>query len=117
MIRYAVVGAGRIAQEAFLPAVATTGNSRTLTVASGSPDAAAKLAAARESGAYLMAAYQLHNEPGTDAMLEALRSGQIGESRYIATTFRFQAGAGLCCTNRLTAGLLLSPARVDPWLQ
>ena len=45
MIRYAVVGAGWIAQEAFLPAVPATGNSRVQAIVSGSPDVAAKLAA------------------------------------------------------------------------
>ena len=38
MIRYAVVGAGWISQEAFMPAVATTGNSRMQAIVSGSAD-------------------------------------------------------------------------------
>jgi predicted dehydrogenase len=36
MIRYAVVGAGWISQEAFMPAVAATGNPRMQAIASGS---------------------------------------------------------------------------------
>lgn len=43
MIRYAVVGAGWISQEAFMPAVALTGNSRMQAIVSGSPDAARNL--------------------------------------------------------------------------
>jgi predicted dehydrogenase len=45
MIRYAVVGAGWISQEAFLPAVTATGNSVVRALASGSPEAARQLAA------------------------------------------------------------------------
>lgn len=44
MIRYAVVGAGWIAQEAFMPAIATTGNSRMEAIVSGSPATARRLA-------------------------------------------------------------------------
>jgi predicted dehydrogenase len=44
MVRYAVVGAGWISQEAFLPAIATTGNSRLQAIVSGSAKAAQKLA-------------------------------------------------------------------------
>ena len=44
MISYAVVGAGWISQEAFLPAVATTGNSRLQAIVSGSAEAARRLA-------------------------------------------------------------------------
>lgn len=161
MIRYAVVGAGWISQEAFLPAVAATGNSRTEVIVSGNPTAAQRLAAfhgvphvcgyedydalirsdridavyialpnslhadyalralragkpvmvekplattlaeaeamvaaARDSGSFLMTAYRLHNEPGTHAMLAALREGAIGTPLYVASTFGFQAGAG-----------------------
>ncbi|OZA04883.1 MAG: glucose-fructose oxidoreductase oxidoreductase, partial [Rhodobacterales bacterium 17-64-5] len=146
MIRYAVVGAGWISQEAFMPAVTLTGNSRMQAIVSGSAEVAGKLAAfhgvpevvgyeeydallasdridavyialpndlhadytiralnarkhvmvekplattlaegeamvaaARDSGSFLMTAYRLHNEPGTHAMIEAVRSGQIGE--------------------------------------
>ena len=44
MICYAVVGAGWISQEAFMPAVAATKNSRMQTIVSGSPVPAQKLA-------------------------------------------------------------------------
>ncbi|WP_321811825.1 MULTISPECIES: Gfo/Idh/MocA family oxidoreductase [unclassified Burkholderia] len=44
MIRYAVVGAGWISQEAFMPAVAQTGNSTIGALVSGNPDGACKLA-------------------------------------------------------------------------
>lgn len=43
-VRYAVVGAGQISQEAFMPAIAQTGNSEMTVIVSGSPDNAAKLA-------------------------------------------------------------------------
>lgn len=43
-VRYAVVGAGWISQEAFLPAVPQTGNSVVTAIVSGSADTAAKLA-------------------------------------------------------------------------
>ncbi len=45
MIRYAVVGAGWISQEAFLPGVHTTDNSVVTAIVSGNTDAAEKLAA------------------------------------------------------------------------
>lgn len=168
MIRYAVVGAGWISQEAFMPAVATTGNSRMQAIVSGSHAAAQKLAdfhgvpevvdysgydallasdridavyialpnsmhadyairalragkhvmvekplaislaeseamvaAARESGVFLMTAYRLHNEPGTHAMIDAVRGGAIGEAVYFAATFGFQTQLG---NHRLKAG-------------
>jgi predicted dehydrogenase len=168
MIRYAVVGAGWISQEAFMPAVATTGNSRMQAIVSGSPEAARRLAdfhgvpevlsyaeydalldsdridavyialpnsmhadftiralragkhvmvekplatslaeseamiaAARTSGAFLMTAYRLHNEPGTHAMIDAVRQGQIGDPVYFGATFGFQTQAG---NHRLQAG-------------
>jgi predicted dehydrogenase len=44
-VRYAVVGAGWIAQEAFMPAVAQTGNSGIAAIVTGNADAAARLAA------------------------------------------------------------------------
>jgi predicted dehydrogenase len=161
MIRYAVVGAGWISQEAFLPAVHVTGNSTVHALVSGSPEAArqlaafhgipevldysdydallasdridavyvalpnsmhadytiralkagkhvmvekplattlveseAMIAAGRESGAFLMTAYRLHNEPGTHAMIEAVRSGRIGDPVYFAATFGFQTQLG-----------------------
>lgn len=43
-IRYAVVGAGWISQEAFLPGIHATGNSEVTAIVSGSPEAARKLA-------------------------------------------------------------------------
>lgn len=168
MIRYAVVGAGWISQEAFLPAVHATGNSTVQALVSGSPEAArqlaafhgipevldysdydallasdridavyvalpnsmhadytiralkagkhvmvekplattlaegeAMIAAGRESGASLMTAYRLHNEPGTHAMIEAVRSGTIGDPVYFAATFGFQTQLG---NHRLKAG-------------
>ncbi|MES2915060.1 MAG: Gfo/Idh/MocA family oxidoreductase [Pseudomonadota bacterium] len=161
MIGYAVVGAGWISQEAFMPAVAATGNSRMQAIVSGSPEVARKLAdfhevpevvgysgydeliardridavyialpnsmhadytiralragkhvmvekplatslaegeamvvAARESGAFLMTAYRLHNEPGTHGMIEAVQSGQIGEPVFFTSTFGFQSQLG-----------------------
>ena len=161
MIRYAVVGAGWISQEAFMPAVAVTGNSRMQAIVSGSPDAArqladfhgvpevlsyadfdalcasdridavyialpnsmhadyairalkagkhvmvekplatsvaeaeAMIAAAKASGAFLMTAYRLHFEPGTHAMLNAVRSGRIGDPVHIMATLGFQTKVG-----------------------
>lgn len=44
-VRYAVVGAGWISQEAFMPAIPQAGNSAITAIVSGSPDAAGKLAA------------------------------------------------------------------------
>ncbi len=44
MIRYAVVGAGWISQEAFMPAVASTGNSRMQAIVSGNAEGARRLA-------------------------------------------------------------------------
>lgn len=168
MIRYAIVGAGWISQEAFLPAVAATGNSRLQAIVSGSPPVAQRLAAfhdvpevlayadydrlldsdridavyialpndlhadftiralkagkhvmvekplattlaeseamiaaARDSGAFLMTAYRLHCEPGTHAMLDAIRSGRIGRPVHVAATFGFQTQPG---NHRLKAG-------------
>jgi len=43
-VRYAVIGAGWISQEAFLPAVAQTGNSEVVAIVSGSLDKARQLA-------------------------------------------------------------------------
>ena len=43
-VRYAVVGAGWISQEAFMPAIAQTGNSEITAIVSGSADVARKLA-------------------------------------------------------------------------
>ena len=161
MIRYAVVGAGWISQEAFMPAVAATGNSRMQAIVSGSPAAArsladfhgvpeivsyadydaliqsdridavyialpnsmhadyairalkagkhamvekplattlaectAMIAAAKESGALLMTAYRLHNEPGTIAAIEAIRAGKIGKPVHFSSSFAFQSALG-----------------------
>lgn len=161
MIRYAVVGAGWISQEAFMPAVAATGNSRMQAIVSGSPEAAQKLAefhgvpevvsyadydaliqsdridavyialpnsmhadyairalkagkhamvekplattlaeceamiaASKASGALLMTAYRLHNEPGTIAALEAIRAGKIGTPVHFSSSFAFQSALG-----------------------
>jgi len=44
-VRYAVVGAGWISQEAFLPAIPQVENSVVTAIVSGSPDRAQKLAA------------------------------------------------------------------------
>ncbi len=44
MIRYAVVGAGWISQEAFFPGAAQSGNSRVTAIVTGDPDKAEKLA-------------------------------------------------------------------------
>ena len=168
MIRYAVVGAGWISQEAFMPAVAATGNSRMQAIVSGNASGArqlanfydipevldyddynelvtsdridavyialpndlhadytiralkagkhvmvekplattiaegeAMIAAATQSGAFLMTAYRLHTEPATHAMLEAVRSGRIGDPVYVAATFGFQTQEG---NHRLKAG-------------
>lgn len=161
MIRYAVVGAGWISQEAFMPAVAATGNSRMQAIVSGSPVPARRLAdfhgvpevvgydgydalihsdridavyialpnsmhadyairalkagkhamvekplattlaectamidAAKSSGALLMTAYRLHNEPGTLAALDAIRAGKIGSPVYFSSSFAFQSALG-----------------------
>jgi len=50
-------------------------------------DAEAIEAAAKASGAKLMTAYRLHCEPGTIAMIEAVRNGEIGTPRYFTSTF------------------------------
>lgn len=168
MIRYAIVGAGWIAQEAFMPAVAATGNSRMQAIVSGNASGAQRLAdfygipevldysdydalvasdridavyvalpndlhadytiralragkhvmvekplsttiaegeamiaAAAASGTFLMTAYRLHNEPATHAMLDTIRSGQIGDPVYFGATFGFQTRVG---NHRLKAG-------------
>lgn len=61
----------------------------------------AMVAAARESGRFLMTAYRLHNEPGTHAMIGAVRQGAIGDPVYFAATFGFQTQLG---NHRLKAG-------------
>ena len=161
MIRYAVVGAGWISQEAFIPGVAQSGNSRIEAIVSGDLAKAKKLAdyhgiphvasyaeydallngdtidavyialpnsmhadyamraakagkhvmvekplavsveeseamiaSARDNGVFLMTAYRLHNEPGTVALLEKIRSGAIGKPLFFNSVFSFQMGAG-----------------------
>ncbi|WP_343081634.1 Gfo/Idh/MocA family oxidoreductase [Ostreiculturibacter nitratireducens] len=157
-IRYAVVGTGWISQQAFMPAVAQTGNSEMTAIVSGNPDNAAKLAAfygiesiygydaydemlaagavdavyvalpnslhaeyairaaragkhvlvekplattveeceamiaaAEETGVWLMTAYRLHNDPVTVEALERIRAGAIGEPRLFTSVFSFQS--------------------------
>ncbi|MBB5223148.1 putative dehydrogenase [Amaricoccus macauensis] len=161
MIRYAVVGAGWISQEAFLPGAAQSGNSRVAAIVTGDvgkagrlasfhgiPDvvsyadydallasdridavyvalpnsmhadyairaakagkhvmvekplactldeAEAMIAAARDGGVFLMTAYRLHNEPGTLALLEKVRSGAIGRPLFFQSVFGFQSAPG-----------------------
>lgn len=50
-------------------------------------DAEAIKGAADASGAKLMVAYRLHCEPGTLAILEAIRGGAIGTPRFFTSTF------------------------------
>ena len=50
-------------------------------------DAEAIAAAAKASGAKLMVAYRLHCEPGTLAIVEAIRAGEIGTPRFFTSTF------------------------------
>lgn len=161
MIRYAVVGAGWISQEAFIPGVAQSGNSRIEAIVTGDLDKAQKLAdfhgipqvvsyadydallagnsidavyialpnsmhadyairaakagkhimvekplavsvaeseamiaAAKEAGVFLMTAYRLHNEPGTVALLEKIRTGAIGKPLFFQSVFAFQMAPG-----------------------
>ena len=161
MIRYAVVGAGWISQQAFLPGIGQSGNSKVTAIVTGDRDKAARLAefygigrivgydgydellrapdvdavyialpnhlhadyairaaragkhilvekplatseqdalamiaAAREGGGFLMTAYRLHNEPGTVAVLEHIRSGAIGRPLFFQSVFGFQAAQG-----------------------
>lgn len=54
----------------------------------------AMIAAAEASGALLMTAYRLHNEPGTIAALEAIRAGRIGTPVHFSSTFAFQSALG-----------------------
>jgi predicted dehydrogenase len=161
MIRYGVVGAGWISQEAFIPGVAQSGNSRIEAIVTGDLAKAQKLAdfhgipqvvsysdydallaadavdavyialpnslhadytiraakagkhilvekplaisvaeseamiaAAKDAGVYLMTAYRLHNEPGTVALLEKIRSGAIGTPLFFQSVFAFQMAPG-----------------------
>lgn len=160
-VRYAVVGAGWISQEAFLPGIHVTDNSVVTALVSGNAGNARQLAefhdvehiygydryeemlaadvcdavyialpnsmhaeytiraaragkhalvekplavsvaecqamidAAEAAGVYLMTAYRLHCEPGTVAVLEAIRTGAIGTPRLFSSVFSFQANAG-----------------------
>jgi predicted dehydrogenase len=92
MIRYAVVGAGWISQEAFMPAVAATGNSRMQAIVSGSPETARQLAAFHgvpevlDYSAYdaLIASYRidavyiaLPNDLHADYTIRALRAANM----------------------------------------
>ena len=43
--------------------------------------------AAECGGATLMAAYRLHQEPGTVALVEAVRGGAVGEPRFFSSVF------------------------------
>jgi predicted dehydrogenase len=161
MIRYAVAGAGWIAQQAFMPGVAQSGNSRISAIVTGNVEKAAPLAAfygveqvvdyaaydsllaggtvdavyialpnalhadyairaaragkhvlvekplattvaeceamiaaAEQAGVFLMTAYRLHNEPGTVAVLDHIRSGAIGRPHLFQSVFSFQAALG-----------------------
>lgn len=161
MMKYAVVGAGWISQEAFLPGAAQSGNSRVSAIVSGDKDKAPKLAAfhgipevvgydgydallasdridavyvalpnsmhcdyavraaragkhvmvekplantvaeveamigaAKDAGVFLMTAYRLHNEPGTLAVLQAIRQGAIGTPLIFQSAFSFQSALG-----------------------
>jgi glucose-fructose oxidoreductase len=46
--------------------------------------------AAAQHGVKLMTAYRLHFEPATLATIERVRSGQLGETRYFASSFSYQ---------------------------
>lgn len=72
-VRYAIVGAGWIAREAFLPGVAKTGNSRVTAIVSGSPERAGDMAAA----------YDIDHLFGYDRFEDLLASGVI-DAVYIA---------------------------------
>ena len=63
-------------------------------LATSEQDALAMITAAREAGVFLMTAYRLHNEPGTVAVLEHIRSGAIGKPLFFQSMFSFQAAAG-----------------------
>jgi predicted dehydrogenase len=161
MINYAVVGAGWISQQAFLPGVGQSGNSRVAAIVTGDRAKAARLAdfysvgvvvsydeyeallrrpeidavyialpndmhadyaiaaaragkhilvekplaksedealamiaAARAANVFLMAAYRLHNEPGTIAVLEHIRANAIGRPLFFQSVFSFQSAPG-----------------------
>lgn len=54
----------------------------------------AMIAASKATGALLMTAYRLHNEPGTLAALDAIRAGKIGEPVFFSSSFTFQSALG-----------------------
>jgi predicted dehydrogenase len=54
----------------------------------------AMIAAHDKAGTWLMTAYRLHNEPGTIAVLDMIRRGEIGEPRIFNSLFSFQIGMG-----------------------
>ena len=56
-------------------------------MASSLEDAEAIEAAASASGGKLMVAYRLHCEPGTIAVVEKVRKGEIGRPRFFTATF------------------------------
>lgn len=160
-VRYAVVGAGWISQEAFMPSVDQTGNSELTAIVTGNKETARKLAefygikhvypyerydemlkagvvdavyialpnslhadyairaanhgvhalvekplaisvaeceamiaASVRNKVWLMTAYRLHNEPGTVAVLDMIRRGEVGTPRIFQSVFSFQAPAG-----------------------
>lgn len=161
MIRFAVVGAGWISQEAFLPGAAQSGNAAVAAIVTGDLDkgrrladfhgipqvvhyddydallaggtvdavyvalpnslhadytiraaragkhvmvekplatsvaeAEAMIAACEAAGVYLMTAYRLHNEPGTLAVLDHIRRGDIGRPLIYQSVFSFQMAPG-----------------------
>ena len=165
--RYAVIGAGWISQEAFMPAVHQTGNSEITTIITGNGERAraladfhgvahvggyddydrmlgedlfdavyialpnsmhadfsirasnagkhamvekplaisveeceAMIAAAAEADRWLMTAYRLHCEPATVEVLERIRSGEIGEVKFVTASYSFQS---LASNHRLAA--------------
>lgn len=51
----------------------------------------AMIAAADESGAFLMTAYRLHHEPGSVELLKRVRAGEIGDPRFFTSVFSFQS--------------------------
>jgi predicted dehydrogenase len=73
-IRYAVVGLGDIAQEAFMPGVAHTGNSEITALVSGDPEKLAELGKS----------YGVKNLYGYEQFAELLASGEI-DAIYLAT--------------------------------
>ncbi|MBO0902288.1 Gfo/Idh/MocA family protein [Jiella sonneratiae] len=69
-------------------------------------DAEAIEAAARASGAKLMIAYRLHCEPGTLAIVDAVRKGAIGKPRFFTSTFSQTVKAS---NHRATSGYWAGP--------